>query len=723
MLNTPIAAVESGDRVQHNSSAPSGGLIAPPATIDFEAIKRSIRRNRWIILGAIGLAMAAGIIITMLMRPEFTAKSSVQIEQRSERILDSEELQPMVAPQESERFLATQIDILSSRRLALKLIEAEGLLTDADFLAVAGVSDPGEMTEARLRETLINYLSDRSNFDLPYDTRIVNISFTDPSATRAAKIANAYAEVFIQDNIDRKIESGDYARTFLNSQLADAKLKLEESERELNSYARASGVIQLPEKEGVQGISDTITTRTLVSLNDSASAAEARRVEAEANWRRASSTPANLLPEVLTNSAYQALQAERTRAVADLDKELAVHKPDHPNAQAIQARLDAINEQGNRIAAQIKGSIRAGYDSARAQEATLKDRVAALQGEFLTEQDRSVQQNILKREVDTTRVLYDDLLQRVKEVGAQTSITANNITLLDQATPPLRPSSPRVAFNMMLSLFIGIVLAALATAIRTLADDRLRSAVDVQNRLHIPVLGSIPAYTGTDEVSEVFEDPKSEQSEAIHSLRTSFLLRMGTIGKRSVVVTSSEPSEGKSTTLLALARDLARLGKRVLLVDADLRRPRLHHLLKISDRTGLSDVLAEAVPAAQAIHHIGSGVDALLAGSTIDDSASVLNSERFVLFTKQLEDEYDFVLFDGPPVLGLADAPTLAMHVGAVIFVLESDRARVGKARIALGRLTATDAVLLGALLTKVDLNQDGYGYGSNYYEYASSEA
>ena len=354
--------------------------------------------------------------------------------------------------------------------------------------------------------------------------------------------------------------------------------------------------------------------------------------------------------------------------------------------------------------------------------AELKGRVGGLQGDLLSEQDRSVQQKILSREVDTNRALYDDLLQRFKRVSAQSTIISNNITLVDEATPPLIPSSPRVAFNILLSLFFGTVLAAVLTALRTLADDRLRTPADVQERLHVPVLGAIPAYHGDDEVIDVFEDPKSEQSEAIHSLRTNLILRMGTLGIKSVVVTSSEPSEGKSTTLLTLARDIARLGKRVLLVDADLRRPRLHKLLKVQDRTGLSDMLAQTVTMDKAIHRLGEDpVDFLLAGSAIDDAASVLNSDRFVMFVQKLEQKYDYVLFDGPPVLGLADAATLAMHVGATLFVLESDRARVGKTRVALGRLNAANASLLGALITKLDLKSEGYGYGG-YYEYSSSD-
>ena len=724
MLNTPIDAVEPAARPVHQAAHQP---FAPPGlggvAIDLDAIKRGIRRNRWLILGIIGLTLAVGIIITMLMRREYTAEASVQIEQTTQQILESDTVQPVVAPADAERFLNTQVDILKSRRLAIKLIDAEGLTGDQEFLAGMGIEDKGEMTEDQLREALIGYLTERTDISLPSDTRIVTIRFTDPSARRAARIANAYAEVFVQDNLDRKLQSGDYARTFLSSQLADAKLKLEESERQLNAYARASGVITLPTKEGTEGGStDTITSRSLLALNDSAAAAEAGRIEAESQWRRASATPASLLPQVQSNNAYQALQTEKSKVMADYQRELSIHKPDHPDAQALKARLDAIDSQANAVAAQIKGSIRATYEAARDQEGSIKSRVGALQGEYLSEQDRSVQQKILAREVDTNRVLYDDLLQRFKEVGQQSSITANNITVVDEATPPLVPSSPRVAFNLLLSLFFGAVLAAIAATIRTIADDRLRTPADVQERLHVPVLGAVPAYHGDEDVIDVFEDPKSQQSEAVHSLRTNFILRMSTMGLRSVVVTSSEPSEGKSTTLLALARDIGRLGKRVLLVDADLRRPRLHHLLEISDRTGLSDLLAQTVTIDQAVHKGVDNVDFLLAGSAIDDSASVLNSDRFILFVKELEEKYDYVLFDGPPVLGLADAPTLAMHIGAVLFVLESERARVGKTRMALGRLAAADALLLGALMTKLDLVSTGYGYGyGDYYEYRSA--
>ena len=297
------------------------------------------------------------------------------------------------------------------------------------------------------------------------------------------------------------------------------------------------------------------------------------------------------------------------------------------------------------------------------------------------------------------------------------------------ATAPLRPAYPNVPLNLLISIVVGLCLAGGATYIREILDDRIRTPQDVGDRFGLGVLGAIPLHNDdhAGDITEAMQDPKSAVAEAVHSLRTGVMLSLAGAKSKSLFVTSAEPSEGKSTTTLGLARDIARLGRRTLIVDADLRRPRLHKLFDLPNKSGFSDILAGTAELNEVANTLDpSGVHFLSAGSTVADPASVLNSDGVGEFITELEGNYDFVIFDGPPVLGLADAPTMATKTGAVMFVIQSGRGRASRVKIALGRLRNAHANILGAVLTKVDMTKEGYGYGygytDQYYEYRSED-
>lgn len=699
--------------------------------IDFQRVMTALSRNRWIIAGIIVFALLLGAAITLLTTPRYTAEASLMINQQSDRVLSTEQVEPTVLPQDTERFLQTQVDILESRHLALRVIENERLLDNPDFLARAGIEVNPELEaeagENVLRQAAINHLLANTEVTPPLDSRIVTVSYTSPSAEFAAQIANAYVETFIRDNLDRRAESSRYAREFLSTRLAEAKVRLEESERELNQFAQASGIVNVATSETESdGQGTTTTSRSLLRLNDAAADAEAARAAAEARWRSAAGSPAAQLPEVVSNSAYQTLLAERARVQGQLSEELATRQEEYPTVQALRSQLESINGQIASVGGNIKQSIRENYEAAVRQESELESRVNELKGEFLAEDSRGVQYGIFAREVDTNRVIYDGLLQRFKEVSAEEGLTSNNVSRVDVATPPLRPSVPNTFINMGLALVAGIVLAALVTFLREVVDDIVRTPADVEERFGLPTLGIIPQVPEGEEMEEALLDPKSEVSEAIHSLRTSVLLALANSGRKVAMASSSEASEGKSTTMVALARDMALLGKRVLLVDADLRRPRLHKIFDIPNRAGLSDMIAGSASETETVQKLPApyGFDFLTSGTEVVDPATLLNSDRLSELADQFSEHYDVILIDGPPVLGLADGPNLASKLGNVLFVMESGRIHARRARMAKRRLTDAGARILGVVLTKVDFRKMSsgyayeYGYSQSYYNY-----
>jgi succinoglycan biosynthesis transport protein ExoP len=363
--------------------------------------------------------------------------------------------------------------------------------------------------------------------------------------------------------------------------------------------------------------------------------------------------------------------------------------------------------------------VRSGYQAAAVAEQRLRSQVDNLQGATLAEQDRSVRYNTLAREADTNRSIYDGLLQRYRELNASSGITASNIAIVDAAQVPASPSSPSMQRNVMIALLLGLALAAALVFLRDQLDDRLRVPEDVEAKIGLPLLGVIPQVEeGTS--AEALADPKSPLAEGYSALRTALLYstRDGLPG--ILLITSAQASEGKTTSSVAIARGFGRVGKRVLLIDADMRRPSIHSALGVPNKHGLSSVLVGETAATDAIVKTEfDGLSVLPSGPIPPSPAELLSSPRMAAVLEQLSGLYDLVIIDSAPVLGLADSTELAALADGVIVIIESDRGRSGQLEGALRRLRATNPVILGAVLTKFDPNRAGNAYSTYYgYEY-----
>jgi succinoglycan biosynthesis transport protein ExoP len=349
--------------------------------------------------------------------------------------------------------------------------------------------------------------------------------------------------------------------------------------------------------------------------------------------------------------------------------------------------------------------------------------VNSLQGATLAEQDRSVRYNTLAREADTNREVYDGLLQRYRELNAAAGITASNIAVIDQAQPPTSPSSPKLIRNLALALLLGLALAATLVFVRDQVDDRLRVPEDVEAKLHLPLLGVIPRLPKDEDAQEALEDPKSPLAESYNALRTTLLYSTRDGLPKILLVTSAQAAEGKTTTSYAIARAFARVGKRVVLVDADLRRPSVHKATGVENRIGLSTLLIGEANLPQALTATGiERLTALPAGPIPPSPAELLSSPRMAALLEQLESQFDLVVIDSSPVLGLADSTELAALADGVMLVIEADRGRGGQLKAALRRLRSSDPVIIGAALTKFDPARAGNDYsayyGYDYYHY-----
>ncbi|MDE2436395.1 MAG: polysaccharide biosynthesis tyrosine autokinase [Sphingomonadales bacterium] len=721
----------------HGNLSDDAAQFGPPQTqFDIRYIAAAIRRSLWLIVGIMSATLGITLVVTLLQTPRYSAASTIQINDLTGRVLGDKEDSADVtggAAWDTERFLKTQTDILRSRGLALRVAQSLKLAGNPAFYKAQGVSAPAAGISAEDQRNLATGLLRASlNVDLPRDTRIVSIAFESTDPATAAQVANAYASEFIQSNLQRKFDSSSYARNFLAEQLEAAKHKLEDSERALNDYSRAAGLIRTDgtatatDGHREQASAGSVTTSSLLQLNATANEATARRIQAEARWRAVSSVPLLSSTEVISNPSVATLISQRAQVQAELDQDRATHLSDYPSVRARESQLAAINQQLQQAASNVRNAVRNEYQSALSAEQQLNGQVTRLKSETLSEQDKTVQYGLLSREAETNRQLYDGLLERYKTLNAVAGVSLSNVNIIDKAEVPGAPSSPKLFKNLLIGLMLGAGLAAITVFLKDQFDDSIRIPEDVETKLGLPLLGVVPRDS-TGEPATALTDPKSPISEAYNSLRSSLLYSTTEGLPRVMLVTSAQPSEGKTTSSQAIAAAFARMGKRALLIDADLRRPSLHRHTGVESDRGLSTLLTSHDPMASAV--VPSGQDNLaylMAGPPPPSPTELLSAARFEQILQEAASQYDVVVIDSPPILGLADSPLMAALVDGVVFVVEADRSRRGSLKASLRRLRTMRPLILGAVLTKFDPLKSGNRYseyyGYEYYRYETDE-
>ncbi len=706
---------------------------APLLAIDLRRTVAAIRRNYIQFIAIVGGAILLGLIGTLLAVPQYVATSRVLVELQNDEIIEREAA-PAAVLRDADRFIQTQVDIINSQSLAERVVDAEGLTNSEEFFAAVGADfalEGGLLADelgpeggvGDRRRVAIDLLREHLEVRMPLESGIIPIKFRSSNRTVSADIANAVASNYVDSNLARKFDSSAYAREFLTQQLAEARKKVEKSERDLNLYSREAGLIRVTDQTetGDRETTLSVTNDTLGKLNAAASVAAADRIAAEGRWRTVSDQPSMVLPQVLANSAVQNLLVQKSQAEAKLAEERSRYLDDHPNVRAQVSQLGRINAQIEEMGRAIKRSVLLEYKAAADRETTLNRQVADIRAAALNEQDRGVQFNLLRRVAETDRALYNSLLTRFNELSATAGSASNNVSIVDLATPPLAPSSPNLIINLLIAALVGLGAGVAYIFIREILDDVMRTPYDVEHRLGLPLLGLVP-QVDDDTVQSELNDPKSSLSEAYQSLVTSLRYSSAEGIPRSLVVTSSQPGEGKTTTSRTLAREFAAMGRKVLLIDADLRRPTLHRVLSNQRSDGLTALLAGEKTAEQVIFASGTDNLSYMSALPIPPAPSAFLATADIAGTvERLLTQFDTVIFDAPPVLGLSDAPVISTNVDAVLMVIDAQAGRRGATNTALRRLETVNARVIGAVLTKFDPRSAGaeYGYyGADYYAY-----
>lgn len=720
----PVPDVDTGPEAVDEDFRPA---------LDLRRLYVLLRRNVLLILSVMTLFVIGALVFTILATRLYVAEASIQIDMEGDRVLNATDLEPSSNLQDADRFLQTQVDALRSRAMAIRVAKELGLFQGTTFFdqMKARVPEPENLRprDEQLRNAVIGIIQDNLSISLPRQSRIAVISFESPDPELSAKVANAYASGFIEYNLERKFDSSSYARTFLSGRLDEARERLQKSEEALVAFANQAGIVRTGavRDRGDDGTQVSVTGASLAQLNEAANIATQERIAAEQKWRTVANAPLLSIAEVQANPAAQDLVQKLAEKRAALSEERSRHQESYPTVVSLAAEVSELEAQFIDLATGIKRAIRDKYTTAQASENELLGQVTGLKRAVQGEEESSTRYNILARDLETNRTLYDGLLQRFNEVSAQAGITRNNISIIDLAEVPLVPSSPNALINLAIALLAGGILSFLFVYAREQFDDAVREPQDLEVKLGLSLLGIVPKTDKDADIVTLLDDVKSDVSESYSALRTN-LSHSTTSGlPRSLLITSTQPAEGKSTSCYAISRALARLGVRTVLVDVDLRRPSLHRYFGIeSGGVGLSSVLTSQATLAEASvllpDHLG--LTFVAAGPIAPSPTELLDSDRMIELLAELRDRYEVVLLDGPPVLGLADAVTLSTKVDAVVMVVEANRSHRGAAKNALRRLRSVKANILGGLLTKFDPKHSGtsYYYQYEYYYYGSPE-
>lgn len=623
--------------------------LAPPILLQYWQV---VLRWKWMIIGITVAALTLGLIATLLATPQYTATSRIEISRAQKNVTNVESIESAETGRDLE-FYQTQYSLLQARSLAERVARQLRLGTNDAFFEAHGVdaNDEGlfasksgqQMSPAdRLKrdEKAVELLANNIAISPIRGSALVDISYTSASAGLSAQISNAWTEQFIVQSMDRRFASTADARKFLEGRLADLRARVETSEREVVNYASQKGIVALGTSKSADGkteVERTLVSSDLEALNAALAEATANRINAES---RARGRNGGANSDALGNVAISQLRQRRAEAAAEYAKLLVQFEPGYPSARALNEQLRVLDASIAREESRVLNSRSAEYSEAVQRERDLRQQVETLKQRMDRQQRDSINYNIYQREADTNRQLYDGLLQRYKEIGVA-GIGANNIAIVDRAQVPKLPSAPSLPLNMALALLAGMGLAAVATFALDQIDEGIRDPGQVNRLLQMPMLGSVPDADEENALA-LLTDPKSMISESYLSIRSNLAFSTDHGVPSTFMVTSTRPAEGKSTTSLALATVLGRTGKKVLLVDADMRSPSMHQFLGLQNKNGLSNFLAgdndwqNMVLATEQ-----KGLHLLPTGPTPPSASELLSSDRMLMLVRQLGEHYD----------------------------------------------------------------------------------
>ena len=729
-LANPSGSRRDATRAAIDSEAPAGGQPRDARGIEIGLLEawRMLLKHRRLILASAISTLGIGLIVTLVSTPIYRSATTMQIEREAAKVVDTHDSSQPPVVEDELAFYATQLQLLKSRALVERVVQTTGLAQDADFMSResatplyrfshlfqrgrVAVARPPQGSLADREARAVALVRRGLNSEIVRGSHVFKITFDSPDPATSARIANAFADTFVQSNLDRRFEASDYARNFLENQLASEKEKLENSEKALVQYAQNQQIINIDDGK-------PLSNSTLETLTSALDAARGERIRAQTAWIQANARSGDTLPQVLSSNSIQELKTAQTKIQAEYEKGLTTYTAAYPPMRQLEAQIGEYDRRIHSEINDVKVSLQSQYQAALRQEHALETELDQAKKGALDLRARSIQYDTLQREVDTNRSLYDGLLQRYKEVGVAGGVGTNNISVIDSATVPERPYLPNWLLNLGVAGLLGLIIGVGAALIIEYLDETLKIPEEIPQRTHTPALGSTPELPRGLAPRDAVNDRLSPFAESYYAIRTALQFATSEGAPKSLLITSARSSEGKSTTAAVLARHFAQLGRRVLLIDADLRNPSLHTLFDCVAKPGLSNYLAGHARVDEVIGRTENPhLSFIHSGPPPPNPTDLLGGGRLPQLLADAERDFDMVIVDGPPVMGLGDATLLASATTGVLMVIEAGRTHVRLVNAALERLRLGRAHIIGAVLTKFNPRRSGYGqsYGYGY--------
>ena len=717
--------------------------VAPPAAdphlTDYVKV---VYKRRWTAATVFLLVMAAVTVYTFTATPIFEARTRLLIEAESQNVVSFKEV--IDEDQTKADYYQTQYNILQSRALARKTLEglklwdhplfnpakqdkafsagrviagAAGLVAGLFTSAPAAAIEPAGGDETALQSKAIDTFAVHLTVAPIRNSRLVDVKFRSADAALASAIVNALAQNYINQTLEYKFSANKDANDWLGEQLAEQRKQVEAAEAKLQAYREHNDAISLEDRQN-------IVVQKLTDLNSAVTRAKTERIQKEAMWmqlRGLENNPAALdtFPAILSNTFIQQQKSELAQLQqqsAQLSEKFGEKHPEIvKNRTAIQGAQLKLQAE----IAKVVAAVRTEFQAARAQEASLSFALGQQKGEALSMNRKGIEYSVLERDMQSSKQLYESLLQRTKETGIASELKSSNIRVIDKAERPRTPVTPRSGMNMLLALVSGFVLAFGLAFFFEYLDSRIKTPDELKAHLGLPSLGMVPALdhkAWKDKQPLLHAGVPPGFAEAFRTIRTNVLFSSAEEGSRVLVITSTGPGEGKTTVAANLAIGFAQAGQRVLLIDADMRRPRVHSVFGFKQEPGLSNLMVGNAKASQSVHKTPvPGLWVLAAGRVPPNPAELIGSQRFRDFLNSLKEHFDLILVDSPPVMAVTDAAIAANVANGVIFVVGAEMTSRNAARGAVEHLEQGRAHFVGAVLNRVELERNAYYY-SHYY-------
>jgi polysaccharide biosynthesis transport protein len=747
-LMTVDEAAAALDLLRRDYGYGRGGAAAEAEETHLRDYWRIIRRRLWVPISVVILVVTLTTIYNLRLPSIYEGVTKIEV-QREDRVVNLRELQINMGGGDDTQYINTQLKILQSPKIAYLVAKTRDLEHNPTFLPISKeqqasggqlqVSD-GESEEKTEMQRLIRYTDVLlGNMDVRpvRDTRLIEIHYQHQDKDLARKIADTWADVFIKNDRDSRYEANKESGEFLERSVADYRLKLREAEEKLQNYRVANQVLDFGEKENIVGA-------RLASLNQLLLTAETERKTFQAAYELSKSvTDPAVLPEIQRDTLVQDLTRRRIDLQQKREHLLVEYTEEWPEVKKISQELFQVEGELRAAYQRTLSGVENQYKAAVQKENQLRQAFAEQRAEAMQQNEGAITAKILQQEVDTNRQMLDKLLQSQSSVEISAAgLIKPNLRVVEYSPMPRAPVAPKRMQNILISLLLGLIGGIGLVLFLDYINNKVESVEDIDRYLKLPALGVIPIFEPPKQARKLLGESESEGSEELvpikarndgnviltqvetnssiaesyRQLRTSLLLSSAGHAPRTLLITSSQPAEGKTTTSVNTAISLAQTGAAVLIVDADLRRPRVHKVFGLKNNAGLCNYLAGDCELASLIQVAMPNLYVLPVGPLPPNPAELLGSTKMKQVVETLAANFDHVIIDSPPVSSFADSLILSALVEGVIIVIRSGFTPREMAQRTKAHLQSVGAKILGVVINQIKLQPHDYYYYSTYY-------